>query len=117
MRHDCIYASLCSSASSVFTVPLRIQKKTLILSSLVLSSFIQLHAQTSILGFTPTSAAHESSIEEKFKSIPTPDEERRQQACDREDRQQPAPEVASLQAHEREEQQRGGHEQPPQPAF
>jgi N-acetylated-alpha-linked acidic dipeptidase len=78
MRHDCIYASLCSSASSVFTVPLRIQKKTLILSSLVLSSFIQLHAQTSILGFTPTSAAHESSIEEKFKSIPTPDEERRQ---------------------------------------
>ena len=31
-----------------------------------------------ILGFTPTSAAHETAIEEKFKSIPTPDEERRQ---------------------------------------
>jgi len=32
----------------------------------------------SILGFTPASAAHESAIESKFKSIPTPDEERRQ---------------------------------------
>src|SRR5579859_6093718 len=35
-------------------------------------------AQTPILGFTPTSAAHESEVEKKFKSIPTPDEERRQ---------------------------------------
>jgi N-acetylated-alpha-linked acidic dipeptidase len=34
------------------------------------------HAQ--ILGFTPAHATHESQIEEKFKSIPTPDEERRQ---------------------------------------
>jgi N-acetylated-alpha-linked acidic dipeptidase len=32
----------------------------------------------SILGFTPASAAHETAIEEKFKSIPSPDEERRQ---------------------------------------
>ena len=32
----------------------------------------------SILGFTPASAAHESEVEKKFKSIPTPDEERRQ---------------------------------------
>ena len=32
----------------------------------------------SILGFTPAHSAHESSVEEKFKSIPTPDEERRQ---------------------------------------
>ena len=32
----------------------------------------------SILGFTPTSSAHESEVEQKFKSIPTPDEERRQ---------------------------------------
>jgi len=32
----------------------------------------------SILGFTPASAAHESAIESKFKSIPTPAEERRQ---------------------------------------
>jgi len=34
--------------------------------------------QTSIQGFTPASAARESDIEKKFKSIPTPDEERRQ---------------------------------------
>jgi len=36
------------------------------------------NAQTSILGFTPSSAARESEIETKFKSIPSPDEERRQ---------------------------------------
>ncbi|MGO9087945.1 MAG: M28 family metallopeptidase [Candidatus Sulfotelmatobacter sp.] len=35
-------------------------------------------AQTSILGFSPASAAREAGIENKFKSIPTPDEERRQ---------------------------------------
>src|SRR5690242_19242315 len=35
------------------------------------------NAQT-ILGFTPSSAAREAEIESKFKSIPTPDEERRQ---------------------------------------
>src|SRR5580698_2909138 len=34
------------------------------------------HAQ--ILGFTPAHATHETAVEEKFKSIPTPDEERRQ---------------------------------------
>jgi N-acetylated-alpha-linked acidic dipeptidase len=45
--------------------------------TLALLSFLS-HAQTSILGFTPTSAAHESEVETKFKSIPTPDEERRQ---------------------------------------
>ena len=37
-----------------------------------------LSAQTSILGFTPASAAHEAEIENKFKAIPSPDEERRQ---------------------------------------
>ena len=35
-------------------------------------------AQTSILGFTPAHAAHEAEIESKFKSLPSPDEERRQ---------------------------------------
>jgi N-acetylated-alpha-linked acidic dipeptidase len=35
-------------------------------------------AQTKILGFTPDSATRESAIEEKFKSIPTPEEEKRQ---------------------------------------
>ncbi len=34
-------------------------------------------AQT-ILGFTPSSSAHEAEIESRFKSIPSPDEERRQ---------------------------------------
>ena len=34
------------------------------------------HAQ--ILGFTPAHATREAAVEEKFKSIPTPDEERRQ---------------------------------------
>ncbi len=32
----------------------------------------------SILGFTPASAARQAEVESKFKSIPTPDEERRQ---------------------------------------
>ena len=32
----------------------------------------------SILGFTPASSAHETEVEAKFKSIPAPDEERRQ---------------------------------------
>jgi N-acetylated-alpha-linked acidic dipeptidase len=36
------------------------------------------HSQTSILGFTPSSAAHQTEIETKFKAIPSPDEERRQ---------------------------------------
>ena len=35
-------------------------------------------ANAQILGFTPASATHETAVEEKFKSIPTPDEERRQ---------------------------------------
>jgi N-acetylated-alpha-linked acidic dipeptidase len=35
-------------------------------------------AQTPILGFTPAHATRETAVEEKFKSIPTPDEERRQ---------------------------------------
>ena len=48
-------------------------------STLALPFFlIPAHAQSSILGFTPTSSAHETEVESKFKSIPTPDEERRQ---------------------------------------
>ena len=39
---------------------------------------LSLPAQAQILGFTPASAAHETEIETKFKSIPTPDEECRQ---------------------------------------
>jgi N-acetylated-alpha-linked acidic dipeptidase len=33
---------------------------------------------TPILGFTPATAAHENEVETKFKTIPSPDEERRQ---------------------------------------
>ena len=39
---------------------------------------VQASAQTAILGFTPTSSAREAEVETKYKSIPTPDEERRQ---------------------------------------
>ena len=35
-------------------------------------------AQSQILGFAPASAAHESEVEKQLKSIPSPDEERRQ---------------------------------------
>jgi N-acetylated-alpha-linked acidic dipeptidase len=35
-------------------------------------------AQAQILGFTPASSARETEVESKFKSIPSPDEERRQ---------------------------------------
>src|SRR3984957_2378046 len=44
----------------------------------VLSAAPPLRAQNSIQGFTPSSAAHEAAVETKFKSIPTPTEERRQ---------------------------------------
>ena len=36
------------------------------------------HSQDTILGFTPTGAAKETAVEQKFKAIPSPDEERRQ---------------------------------------
>jgi N-acetylated-alpha-linked acidic dipeptidase len=35
-------------------------------------------SQSSILGFTPSDAAHQVEIENRFKAIPSPDEERRQ---------------------------------------
>jgi N-acetylated-alpha-linked acidic dipeptidase len=44
----------------------------------VLALHSPLYAQTSILGFTPSSAAHETEIEGRFKAIPSPEEERRQ---------------------------------------
>jgi N-acetylated-alpha-linked acidic dipeptidase len=44
---------------------------------IALSPLSSAQAQT-ILGFTPASAARETEIESKFKSIPTPGEERRQ---------------------------------------
>jgi len=53
---------------------------TLLISpAVVLALSLCATAQTSsILGFTPASSAHESEIESKFKSVPSPDEERRQ---------------------------------------
>jgi len=54
-----------------------ITNRAIFLAFLVLSLCICATSQ-SILGFTPTSATRETEIETKFKSIPTPDEERRQ---------------------------------------
>ena len=58
------------------TVPvfLKLSLLTFLLQSLALPAM----PQTSILGFTSTSAARQSDIEKKFKAIPTPSEERRQ---------------------------------------
>ncbi len=54
-----------------------------LLSLVVLLVFLQLNSpnlwsQSSISGFTAASAAHETQIEQQFKAIPNPDEERRQ---------------------------------------
>ena len=46
--------------------------------SLILAFSLATAAHAQILGFTPSSAARETQIETKLKSIPTPDEERRQ---------------------------------------
>jgi N-acetylated-alpha-linked acidic dipeptidase len=48
------------------------------LNFILLGTSFPVHPQTSILGFTPASAAHQAEIESKFKAIPSPDEERRQ---------------------------------------
>jgi N-acetylated-alpha-linked acidic dipeptidase len=48
-------------------------------TSIILLLFSSAFAYSqSILGFSPAHVAHEAAVEEKFKSIPTPDEERRQ---------------------------------------
>jgi N-acetylated-alpha-linked acidic dipeptidase len=49
-----------------------------ILLTLALHSPKFIESQTSILGFTAPAAAHEAEIENKFKAIPSPDEERHQ---------------------------------------
>jgi N-acetylated-alpha-linked acidic dipeptidase len=48
------------------------------LSRYFLLFFLAAQACAQILGFTPTSSAHETEVEAKLKSIPNPDEERRQ---------------------------------------
>ena len=55
--------------------------KALVIAALGASSLLCcpiLYCQTPILGFTPASAAHQAELENKFKAIPSPDEERRQ---------------------------------------
>jgi len=55
--------------------------KTLVIAALGALSMLGcsiLYCQTPILGFTPASAAHQAELENKFKAIPSPDEERRQ---------------------------------------
>jgi len=44
----------------------------------VFCATLPVFSQTSILGFTPSDAAHQVEIENRFKAIPSPDEERRQ---------------------------------------
>jgi N-acetylated-alpha-linked acidic dipeptidase len=50
----------------------------LVLLLLLFCVSLPVSSQTSILGFTPSAAAHETELENKFKAIPSPDEERRQ---------------------------------------
>jgi N-acetylated-alpha-linked acidic dipeptidase len=65
---------MCFSRCSLFLT------SALCLLPLTLNSppFTQAQTQPSILGFTPSSAARETETENKFKAIPSPDEERRQ---------------------------------------
>src|SRR6266849_728925 len=58
--------------------PMLFSTSALCLLTLALHSPLSTQAQTAILGFTPSAAAHETEIENKFKAIPSPDEERRQ---------------------------------------
>ncbi len=90
MHHECICAPqrpLCPGACPkrsrrVFKAFSRVHIRMLRFTSfgfLTLAfGLTLLDAQTSILGFTPSSAAHQTEIESKFKTIPSPDEERRQ---------------------------------------
>ncbi len=52
--------------------------RTAIATVLFFLCSLYIYAQTPILGFTPSSAARETQIETKLKSLPSPDEERRQ---------------------------------------
>src|SRR5579864_3784593 len=71
-QHKCTPVSMCAFYTDSMT-----RKQATLLSLAALSLSVTAPAQ-SILGFTSTSAAHEAEVETKFKSIPTPDEERRQ---------------------------------------
>ncbi len=62
--------------SAIYSHPMT--RKHIALLSLAALSLCTIASAQSILGFTPTSATRETEVENKFKSIPTPDEERRQ---------------------------------------
>src|SRR5579862_4343285 len=72
----CCELSSPVSMSAVYT-QIMTRKRAAVLTIIALSLCTMAAAQ-SILGFTPASSARESAVEEKFKSIPSPDEERRQ---------------------------------------
>jgi N-acetylated-alpha-linked acidic dipeptidase len=71
-------AAVLQGAAASARTSMNITRRSLPLALLSLLCTLIAHSQTSILGFTPTSAAHQTAIETKFKSIPSPDEERRQ---------------------------------------
>ncbi len=58
--------------------PMQLSTSALCYLALTLHSPLFAQAQTYILGFTTSAAAHEVELENKFKAIPSPDEERRQ---------------------------------------
>ncbi len=60
------------------SMTIRNRAATLALLSSLFCRLPLAQAQASILGFTPASSVRENEIESKFKSIPTPGEERRQ---------------------------------------
>ena len=53
-------------------------RKRFALLSLATLSLCTMSSAQSVLGFTPAHSTRETAVEEKFKSIPAPDEERRQ---------------------------------------
>src|SRR5579864_573294 len=71
-QHKCTPVSMCAFYTDSMT------RKHIALLALTVLFLCTIASAQSILGFTPASAAHEIEIENKLKSIPNPDEERRQ---------------------------------------
>jgi len=77
-----VFCALCASRFLVPTQsestprkPQRTQRVIVFaLLCFLFCSSLPICAQTSVLGFTPSAAAHEIEIESKFKAIPSPDE-------------------------------------------
>ncbi|MCU1303214.1 MAG: Glutamate carboxypeptidase [Candidatus Sulfotelmatobacter sp.] len=75
--YSAIQALFCPPKLKV-TRKSRMREMFIKLVPLLLCAGLPVASQTSILGFTPSAAAHEADVESKFKAIPTPDEERHQ---------------------------------------